>query len=149
MKIKKYVLWISFILLAFVFVAGNPITFGLCKNITEYGTDNRYCSETIFEIPEGVLLLGLFIGGLTLFFSLLTYKMKDQVFQAWWGFARWFVPLIIVSTLLLETGIMGGGGGWGIGSGIVEFTILFLLYLIFILVSLIRIIWAYIKTRNI
>lgn len=83
-------------------------------------------------------------------FSVITYRMKDEVFRAWWGFARWWVPVIIVATLLLEnTG--DGGGGIGISGAVssgFDALILIILYSILIITSLVKIVRAYLKTKN-
>ncbi|MDO8231925.1 MAG: hypothetical protein Q7T37_01860 [bacterium] len=79
------------------------------------------------------------------FLSLITYRMKDEVFQAWWGFARWWVPVIIVVTLLLENA--GGGGTLGMNKDFTAF-ILIILYSILIITSLVKIVNAYLKTRG-
>ncbi|MCX6788116.1 MAG: hypothetical protein NT108_03075 [Candidatus Kaiserbacteria bacterium] len=76
--------------------------------------------------------------------SLITYRMKDEVFRAWWGFARWWVPVIIVVTLLLENA--GGGGTLGMNKDFTAF-ILIILYSIFGIVSLVKIVRTYLKTR--
>ena len=107
------------------------------------------CHSNWCEIREdgffGIVLLG-FAPLLPLFFlSLITYRMKDEVFRAWFHFAAWFVPIIIAATFLLQH--VGGGGGWGISSGIFEFVVLWLLYIILIVVSLIQITRAYLKTK--
>ncbi len=78
-------------------------------------------------------------------FSLITYRMRDEVFRAWWNFARWWVPVIIVVTLLLNSASDGGGGmgGGGLASGMLDFAVLWLLYIILVLVSLVKIVRAY------
>lgn len=81
----------------------------------------------------------------TLLFSLITYRMKDEVFRAWWGFARWWVPVIIVVTLLLENA--GGGGTLGMNKDFTAF-ILIILYSVFGLVSLVKIVRTYLKTKR-
>ena len=80
------------------------------------------------------------------FFSLITYKMKEGVFRAWWGFARWFAPVIIVVTLLQNTAHTPSGFG-GVASGAFDFALLFILYALFVLISLIRIAIAYTRTK--
>lgn len=79
--------------------------------------------------------------------SLLTYRMHDKVFRAWWNFALWFVPIIIITTIFFETR-GGGGGGWGISSGMDEFAILSLLYGILIVTSLVKIVRAYQQSKK-
>ncbi|MBI2439449.1 MAG: hypothetical protein HYV45_02525 [Candidatus Moranbacteria bacterium] len=75
--------------------------------------------------------------------SLLTYKMKDEVFQSWFRFALWFVPVIIVFQYIF----MNSKGGGNIGNN--DFAIFFtsVFYVIFILVSLIKITRAYKRTK--
>ncbi|MDO8482024.1 MAG: hypothetical protein Q7S75_03000 [bacterium] len=80
-----------------------------------------------------------------LLLSLITYKMKDEVFRAWWNFARWWVPLIIIVTILLENA--GGGGTLGMDKDFTAF-ILIILYSVLVIVSLVKIVRAYLKTRG-
>lgn len=41
-------------------------------------------------------------------FSLITYKMRNEVFEYWRNFSLWYLPAMIVFTLIL---ISGGHGG--------------------------------------
>ncbi len=69
--------------------------------------------------------------------------MKDHVFRAWWNFARWWVPVIIIATLLLNNA--GSGGGYiGMDKSFTAF-LLIILYGILIITSLVKIIRAYRK----
>jgi hypothetical protein len=79
-------------------------------------------------------------------FSLITYKMRDQVFRAWWNFVRWWVPVIIVATLLLNSA--NSGGGMGIGgavSGAFDILFLLILYAVLVATSLVKIVREYNK----
>lgn len=64
----------------------------------------EWCEPLVFALVPFFPLLLL---------SLITYRMKDEVFHAWWSFTRWWVVVIIVVTILLEN--EGGGGGFGGG----------------------------------
>ncbi len=103
---------------------------------------NPFCNDTfliLFLIPPALFLL-----------SLITYKMKDEVFQAWWRFARWWVLVIIAVTLFLQN--VGGGGGIGISSavsGAFDILVLGILYTILVVVSLFKIIRAYSKSKGV
>ena len=79
--------------------------------------------------------------------SLITYKMPDQVFQAWWKVAKWFVPIIVVITFLTNYGHQQSGFG-GVAQGAFSFAFLFLLYAAFIIMALIRIFFAYRKIKQ-
>jgi len=77
-------------------------------------------------------------------FSLITYKMRDEVFQAWWKFARWFVPVIMLVTFLINSQDRSGGMGisGAISSGF-DMLLIGIFYAIFIITSLIKITLAY------
>ncbi len=79
-------------------------------------------------------------------FSILTYKLREEVFRAWWNFARWFAPVVIVITFLINS--QPGGGGMGISgaiSGAFDAFIIGIFYVVFVVVSLAKIIKAYRK----
>lgn len=91
-------------------------------------------------------ILFLFAPLLPIFLlSLVTYKMRDEVFHAWWGFARWWAPIIVVATILLNN--LGGGGTLGMNKDFTAF-ILIILYSILGIVSLVKIVRAYFAARR-
>lgn len=112
------------------------------------GTLYRYCIEEghcwrFWNMFDGLdELLVPFI--LIFLLSLLTYKMPDEIFRAWWNFARWWVPVIIVVTLLLNNMSGTGGGYIGMGQNFINF-IIGSLYAILIIVPLVNIVRAYNK----
>lgn len=107
------------------------------------------CDRTWCDIQEDGFLVSVLYSFVPLFplfiLSLITYRMKDEVFRAWWGFARWWVPVIIIVTLLLENA--SGGGTLGMNNDFTAF-ILIILYSILIVVSLVKIMRAYFGTRR-
>ena len=76
--------------------------------------------------------------------SLITYKMKEEVFRAWWNFARWFVPIIIAVTYLLNNAPTGNSLN---AKQDATFFFLFILYTIHIITSLTKIFRTYRKTK--
>lgn len=56
---------------------------------------NLGCVDSLWNI--GILLLPIFPLAL---FSIITYKMRDKVFNAWINFAKWWIPLTIFLTLI-------------------------------------------------
>ncbi len=145
-NLKRVVLGGSIVVLAVVFISENPLTFGFCKNVAMWGNGVKYCVDNNI-LPEYIRQIAGFLSFSVILLSLLTYWAKDEVFRAWWNFAKWWVPVIVVVTLFFEY-VGSRGGGWGISSGLDEFVILWLLYIIFILTSLIKIVRAYWKTRS-
>jgi hypothetical protein len=148
MNTKKIILFAALVLLVAALVASDPLTFGLCRNIEVYNEVMRRCISGAL-LPEYILQLSGFISLSFLVLSLITYKMRDEVFHAWWGFARWWVPVIIGVTLFLENA--GGGGGLGISgavSGAFDALVLGILYTILVITSLFRIIRAYSQSKG-
>jgi hypothetical protein len=78
--------------------------------------------------------------------SLLTYRMHDDVFRAWWNFARWMVPIIIFATIAIQF-VPSNGGFFNMDSLIYLF-VLAPLYAILILVSLWKIVRTYRQLKN-
>jgi len=135
MNTKKNVLRVSIsyvIYFAVLWVVAVTCNGGNWCNIQE---DGLLISILYFLFPLSPILL----------FSLITYKMKDEVFQAWWRFARWWVPVIIGITFLL--GNMSGGGTLGMDKDFTMF-ILGILYIILVVTSLLKIIRAYSQSKG-
>lgn len=130
----------SISLLIIVALAVVDANFGgkACVYYPEFGQSIEYCE-----------LLAFFISPLLLFipFSLIFFFLKEEVFQAWWRFARWFVPIIMVVTFLLNRSEQGGMGISGAVSRSFDFLVISIFYVIFIVVSLTRIALAYRRTR--
>lgn len=112
----------------------------------------EYCDSAWCRVhdddPLGIIFFFL-LPLLPLFFlSLITYRMKEEVFQAWWGFAWWWVLVIIAVTLFLQNA--GGGGGIGISgavSGAFDVLVIGILYVILVVTSLVKILRAYPKNK--
>lgn len=134
---KKYVLILSGVGSAVFLSLLGALLYDVC------GSYWTFCRGTF-----GIIAYPFSVLPSVFFFSLITYKMREEVFQAWWEFARWFVPVIIFVTYILEKN--AGSGGMGI-EGVIQqgFTtaIILAFYVIFILVSIIRIAWAYWKWK--
>ncbi|MCK9351167.1 MAG: hypothetical protein WCT49_01070 [Candidatus Paceibacterota bacterium] len=80
-----------------------------------------------------------------LFFSLITYKLREETFRAWLHFAYWWVPLSMFLTLITPESRGGGFGpqiSWGKEDTAFVFSGLFAI------ISLILIIYKSIKLRG-
>jgi hypothetical protein len=84
---KKLVLWISLIVTLFL---------GLVLIIEgkDYCYQNILC-EKIFNLA-GFLSFNIFLFPVILFFSLITYKMRDEVFRLWVRFTYIWLPLTLI-----------------------------------------------------
>ncbi|MEI8104118.1 MAG: hypothetical protein WCG84_04435 [Candidatus Moraniibacteriota bacterium] len=110
-----------------------PVNLGICQQLNY---DCRKASDLM------QMLFGIF--PFVFLFSLITYKMKEETFRVWWNFAKWFVPTIIVITYLLQ-GVTGGG--YLNTADSFSFAILFILYAVFVFVSIIKIVRAYRRSK--
>lgn len=146
---KKVVLFTSLALLGVFFIINEPIIFGLCKSISSYDTGTKYCTDSRVDfVSEDLLLLTFFLAVSFIVFTLSTYKMREEVFRAWWNFARWFAPIVVLVTLFIN---MQNSGGLGIGGAIggsFDMLVIGTFYAIFIGVSLWKIASTYWNTRH-
>ena len=115
-----------------------------------FGSNGEYQSGLVWDKVEWCEPLAFSLMPFIVIFllSLITYKMRDEVFRAWWRFARWWAPVIIIATLLLENA--GGGGGIGISGAVstaFDILILGVLYAVLVIVSLFQIARAYFGKR--
>ncbi|MDO8521609.1 MAG: hypothetical protein Q7S52_05835 [bacterium] len=134
---KKSVLYISLVYAVFfagVFFVGEICHSGWCRI-----RDDDFLGQLFFVLLP---LLPVFV------FSLITYWMREEVFRAWWNFARWFAPVIIVVTLLQNMQGGRGGGLGGVMSSGFDILVLGLFYTIFIIVSLWKIVRAYNRSKQ-
>lgn len=74
--------------------------------------------------------------------SILTYKMRDEVFRAWISFTKWGVPLQIFLALIFPV----SGGGYLISID-KQFAAI-ILSILFVIISLILIAWKYVAARH-
>ena len=99
-----------------------------------------YCLSILRE-AELVILPIITLVLLLLLLSLLTYRMHDDVFRAWWNFARWMVPIIIFATIAIQ--FVPSNGGFFNMDGLIYLLVLTPLYAILTLGSLWRIFRKY------
>lgn len=107
----------------------------LCS--TEFGV--TFC----FRYLELIFNLSLFFP-IILFFSLLTYRMSDSVFTAWWKFARYAIPIGFILLAIIFSGILHGSTAGSLGMGdfmnkVIDFYSAVLIYVLFILGSCVQI----------
>ena len=133
---KRNILLVSIIGVVLYLVSMYSVSFGICDDASYSCRKTADLAQTTFTIFPLVLL-----------FSLITYKMQEVVFQAWWRFAMWFVPLIMIVTFFLYSGHQQSGFG-GVAQDAFYFAILVALYAIFILTSLIRIVLAHRRLKQ-
>ncbi len=86
---KKNILWIS--LVYFIYAVSLFLVTETCHR--------SWCNIHDDDVL-GVILFIFFPLLAVFLFSLITYRMKDEVFQVWRNFSYWFIPLTMFLTLI-------------------------------------------------
>ncbi|MEK7144312.1 MAG: hypothetical protein AAB794_00400 [Patescibacteria group bacterium] len=91
------------------------------------------------------------IGAIFFFFaisvlviSILTYKIRDEVFRAWVNFAKWWVPLQIFLVLIFPV----GGGGYLVNIFDKQLVAI-ILSALFTIISLLLILYKWFSSRKV
>ncbi len=139
MLTKKKTLYGSLLALAIFFVSVYSVNVGLCS------VYNHSCL-VVFDTIAAALLIFIPVFLLTL----LTYRMRDSVFDQWMKFAVWYVPIdMVLAALIFLWASNGMWGGLGLMvAGSISVTVILGLLGIFTVVSLIIIIRKYFATRH-
>ncbi|MCB9814335.1 hypothetical protein H6784_02870 [Candidatus Nomurabacteria bacterium] len=129
-KLKRIVIWGSLLGTVYLFILRIiPI-----PKICYENSDAIACSLT----SEVIFNFSIFFPFI-LFFSLLTFKLKDSVFNAWWKFARVAIPVIFLISLYINLKSNPNGGGWFSIEDQVSLIELVILYSVFVIGSTIQI----------
>src|SRR3989338_9979434 len=133
MRTKKKVLIIS---------ASYPIFFGvifLLSQVCQFGT---WCSVSE-NSALGLIIFILFPLLPVFLFSLITYKLHQEVFDHWMKFALWATPLLMVLTFLINGGGNNGIGVEGVIGGGFDVMLYMIFYGLYVGISLWRILSKY------
>lgn len=99
----------------------------------------------LHELENLIMGLGLFSLALFLTLILLIF-LSDSIYIIWWKFTRIYIP--IAFALIVFMTISESGGAWGVGAGLDgELTVWFTSG-IFLIASMIIIIWKSIQLRK-
>ncbi len=117
------------------------LTFGFIMS-TGACYHNKFCFRFFDNLLIRTIALSL-LPFLPLFLlSLITYKMKDEVFTAWISFAKWWVPLSMFAILITP---VDDGGSWSIP---LKGPVALLTTGLFFVISLIIICWKHFALRK-
>ncbi len=130
MKIKQFIFITSFFATLGMWVGRKAVLLGICE-----ATD--YSCRVTFDLSERILMFAPFV----LFFSILTYKMSEQVFTAWWKFAKYAIPTVLLLSTVINLELHHSPAGQM--QGMFDAPALGLLYFIFTFGSIIQVVRAY------
>lgn len=109
----------------------------VCSTINNITTWNVYNFDNFL----------IYIFPILLFFSLLTYRMQDEIFKHWVRFAVWGVPTVIIAHTLMYA-IFYRNGSPDVFERIVVVPIFILIYGLFIIISIWRIVSKWRELRR-
>lgn len=104
---------------------------------------NEYIYLSFLSNYVKLILATLLFFPVFLFFSVLTYKAPEKVFIAWWKFARYTIPLVLISSIFVSLGALHTLGGFLNFDDLVDISSFSLIGLLFSLGSIIQIIRGY------
>ena len=138
MTTKKKVLIGSLVGIIIGWIVSNIKNFGICFPIyANYGLSNcTSATQDDITIAIELIALPLFIGTLFLFF------VRDDVFFSWFKFARIWLPLSVL-IIMLSSSTNGGFLSLNDRSILLPF-----LFIVFLIVSVILIIYVFIKSNK-
>lgn len=130
---KNIVLIGSVTAIFLVFISRNVVDLNICNNLD-------YVCRTIWDTIENIsyFFILLFI------FSLLTFFMHSRVFNSWWKFARIAIPVILFISTLINLKLHHSPSGGVLNmDDMFDLPILFLMYVVFVVGSLVQIYKGY------
>jgi hypothetical protein len=133
---KKNILIFSAVISTILLIANFIGNVRIC---TKGGVENYSCLDMLSSIE--VIFLPIFA---ILVFSLITYKMRDEVFRLWLRFVYWWIPFSMFLTLITPN----ANGGYFVSLWDNEMTAIFSSF-IFVIVSTILIIYKSMKTKKV
>ncbi len=119
------------ILLSYLLLVGIFVSYALISSCPT----GQYCNKTIGGFL-GLVIVILAPLLIVLPFSLVTYKMRDEVFEHWRNFSLWYIPTLIVLTQIVVNGESAGGGFGGVVSSWFMGILILFLVIIYILTSI-------------
>ncbi|PIW97052.1 hypothetical protein COZ82_01660 [Candidatus Kaiserbacteria bacterium CG_4_8_14_3_um_filter_38_9] len=130
MKNKKNILLaFSILLFLFFFLFKNSVNLDLCQQ-------SDYICRAYFNKLERFISPSI----LLLFFSFLTYKLPNRVFTYWWKFARLAIPAVFFLVILINLRLHHTPGGWMNLDNEIDLLMIYLIYGLFTLGSVIQIV---------
>ena len=130
---KKIVVVGSGILAAVLIISDRIGTSVICG----WAGQDTICMGILYDIMMNLFPLIPFF-----FLSLITYKMRDEIYRAWLRFAYVWIPLSMLLIFLAPQ--YSSDWMYPIEKG----TVAFFSSLLFVIISLVLIAWKYLSTRN-
>jgi len=144
-KTLIYLIVGSFAIFVLAFVLSDPLRFGICRNSYTWIPQNdgvvvTECSDDASFVQAPVMFSVIFF-----FLSLVLLFLREEIFKTWKTFAIWWIPL---SVLFIFSTPSSGGGSIGIGGSIDREIVTWWFAGLFLIISLVLIIYKSIKLKG-
>jgi hypothetical protein len=104
---------------------------------------SEYCSVTCLHNFDGIGFYWFTVLGTSFVLSLLTFLISNVVHAAWWKFARITIPGVLLGSWLISLGLHHNPGGFFNMDNYYDLVGLAILYLIFVIGSIVQIYRGY------
>jgi len=98
---------------------------------------SKYCSFSCLQNFYGVALNLLVLFGGSLLILIILNMLPSRVYQRWWKFARWAIPVVLIISTLINSGIHHSPNGEL--QNIFDIPALILAYSVFVIGSIVQI----------
>lgn len=133
MRKKLFVLGLSLLGVSALYVAYNTRDFGLCA---------EHCASYVGKYQEMFVIFPF-----VLFFSLVTFKLRDEIFIKWLRFSQISIPIILSITFLISLELHHNPGGFMNFDESIDYTVQNIIYILYTLGSIIVIYRGYKKGK--
>ena len=145
LEIKKLILKLvlfSIFGIGLALVFANPNYFKICRQ--PYVWDD--VAGCLDDYTEGAAQSLFSFSVMTIFISLILLFLREEVFRAWFKFARIYIPLALIFIFL--SALSPGGGSWGVSNNFDAEAATWFFSGLFLLISLILIARKSWKLKN-
>jgi len=144
-KILIYILGGSFVVFVLSVIFSEPLRFGVCRNIYTWIPQNDGVEVTGCSDDTGIAQAPGMFSFIVFLLSLILLFLHKEIFQSWKIFTYWWLP---ISFLFILGAPSSGGGSIGIGGSIDREIVTWWFAGLFLVISLILIIYKSIKLRG-
>jgi len=144
-KTLIYILGGACAVFVLAFILSDPLRFGICRNSYTWIPQNDGVMVTECSDDASFIQAPAMFSVVLFFLSLILLFLREEIFKSWKTFAIWWIPL---SALFILSAPSSGGGSIGIGGGIDREIVTWWFAGLFLIISLVLIIYKSIALRR-
>jgi len=128
-------------------ILGLSFLFSLILFLIKYTVFSLFLKDILGRQWLEITFNTLFFMPIIFFFSFLTYKLPNRVFTYWWKFARLAIPAVFFLVILINLRLHHTPGGWMNLDNEIDLLMIYLIYGLFTLGSVIQIVRGF-RSKN-